>query len=126
MGDFAKLHVWRKAHALAINVHEVAISIRGSNYISLRSQMIRAAMSIPANIVEGRGQKSERNFARFLEYALNSSSELEYHLVVARDIKAIRTSDCRSLVDQVIEVRKMLHGLIKSLEPPEPVPSSSE
>lgn len=126
MGDFAKLHVWRKAHALALNVHDVAIRIRGSHYTSLRSQMIRAAMSIPANIVEGRGQKSERNFARFLEYALNSCSELEYHLVVARDIKAIRTSDCRSLVDQVIEVRKMLHGLIKSLEPAEPVPSSSE
>jgi four helix bundle protein len=83
-------------------------------------------MSIPANIVEGRRQKSERNFARFLECALNSSSELEYHLIMARDIKAIRASDCTSLVDQVIEVRKMLHGLIKSLEPSEPVPSPAE
>jgi four helix bundle protein len=126
MGDFAKLHVWRKAHALAINVHTVAITIRGSNYISLRSQMIRAAMSIPANIVEGRSQKSERDFGRFLGYALNSSSELEYHLIVARDIKAISVSEYTSLVDQVVEVRKMLRGLIKSLSPAEPVPSSDE
>ncbi len=123
MGDFAKLHVWRKAHALTLNVHGVAIHIRGSNYAPLRGQMIRAAMSIPANIVEGRGQKSERDFGRFLGYALNSSSELEYHLIVARDINAITLSDFKSLAAQLIEVRKMLHGLLKAVTPPEPVPS---
>jgi four helix bundle protein len=126
MGDFAKLHVWRKAHALALNVHAVAIRIRGSNYVSLRSQMIRAAMSIPANIVEGRGQKSERDFARFLGYALNSTSELEYHLVVARDIRAITLNDFSSLLSQLIEVRKMLHGLLKRITTPKPVPSAVE
>jgi four helix bundle protein len=126
MGDFAKLHVWRKAHALALNVHRVVKGIRGSNYASLRSQMIRASMSIPTNIVEGRGQKTDPNFARFLEYAINSSSELEYHLVVARDIKAITVSDFTSLVDQLVEVRKMLIGLLRSLSPSEPVPSSGE
>ena len=115
-----------KAHALALNVHAVAITIRGSNYASLRSQMIRAAMSIPANIVEGRSQKSERDFARFLGYALNSSSELEYHLIVARDIKAISMNEYTSLVDQTVEVRKMLRGLIKSLDPPALVPASVE
>ena len=88
--------------------------------------MIRAAMSIPANIVEGRSQKGERDFARFLGYALNSCSELEYHLIVARDIKAISMNACTSLVDQVVEVRKMLRGLIRSLSPVEPVPSSAE
>jgi four helix bundle protein len=126
MGDFAKLHVWRKAHALALNVHAVAIRIRGSNYVSLRSQLIRAAMSIPANIVEGRGQKSERDFARFLGYALNSTSELEYHLTVARDMRVIAPSDFKSLLAQLIEVRKMLHGLLKRLNAPEPVPSPAE
>ena len=126
MGDFAKLHVWRKAHALALNVHTAAIRIRGSSYASLRSQMIRAAMSVPANIVEGRGQKSERDFARFLGYALNSSSELEYHLVVARDIRAITLNDFTSLLAQLIEVRKMLHGLLKRINAPKPVASPVE
>jgi four helix bundle protein len=126
MGDFAKLHVWRKAHALALNVHATASRIRGSNYASLRSQMIRAAMSIPANIVEGRGQKSERDFARFLGYALNSSSELEYHLVVARDIRAITLSDFTSLHAQLIEVRKMLYGLLRSIKAAETVPSAAK
>jgi len=115
MGEFSKLHVWRKAHALALNVHRVATGIRRSDHRSLRTQMIRAAMSIPANIVEGRGQASDREFCRFLRYAVHSSSELEYHIVMGRDIRAISLSDSKSLLDQVIEVRRMLYGLIKSL-----------
>lgn len=88
--------------------------------------MIRASMSIPTNIVEGRGQRSERDFARFLGYALNSSSELEYHLTLARDIRAITLNDFNSLNAQVIEVRKMLHGLLRRISNPEPVPSTTE
>ena len=126
MGDFAKLHVWRKGARSSAECATVAIRIRGANYTSLRSQMIRAAMSVPANIVEGRGQKSERDFTRFLGYALNSSSELEYHLVVARDIRAITLSDFTSLLAQLIEVRKMLHGLLKRINAPKPVPSAAE
>ena len=78
--------------------------------------MLRASMSIPTNIVEGRGQKSDRGFSRFLNYAINSSSELEYHLIVARDIKAISTSTFKSLFDQNAEVQKMLHGLLRRIE----------
>jgi four helix bundle protein len=113
VSDFKKLKVWRKAHALALNVHRIAGRIRGSDYIALRSQMMRAAMSIPANIVEGSGQQSRREFGRFIRFALNSSSELEYHLIVARDIRAINGRDADSLSSQTIEVRKMLHGLLK-------------
>ena len=115
MAHFAKLVVWRKAHALALNVHDVAIRIRISTAASLRNQMIRAAMSVPANIVEGRGQKSQRDFVRFLGYALNSTSELEYHLIMARDTRVITINDFTSLRGQTIEVRKMLHGLSKTV-----------
>ena len=115
MGDYRKLHVWRKAHALAINVHRDAGRIRGATYTSLRSQLIRAAMSIAANIVEGRSQATEREFARFLRYSLNSAWELEYHLTVARDVKALSNKDFTPLAAEVIEVRKMLYGLSKSL-----------
>jgi four helix bundle protein len=115
MGDFKKLKVWRKAHALALNSRRVATRIRGSENVSLRSQMVRAAMSIPANIVEGRSQKSELEFSRFLRIALNSSSELEYHLIVAKDTQAIPKSDFLTLLNDVIEVRKMLYGLLGRL-----------
>jgi four helix bundle protein len=113
--DFRKLKVWQKAHVMALDIHRVAGQIRGPKHASLRSQMTRAAMSVPTNIVEGCGQQSAREFSRFLRIALNSTSELEYHLLAARDLKVVRASDSLTLITQVIEVRKMLYGLLRYL-----------
>jgi four helix bundle protein len=113
--DFKKLKVWQKAHVMALDVHRVAGQIRGPKHASLRSQIVRAAMSVPTNIVEGCGQQSAREFSRFLRIALNSTSELEYHLLAARDLGAVRASDSLTLISQVIEVRKMLYGLLRYL-----------
>lgn len=115
MADFKKLHVWQKAHALAVDTHRIAMGTRRSQDVALRGQISRAAFSIPANIVEGRRQESEKEFARFLRIALNSGCELEYHLILARDIGAMRDSDCDSLLRKCIQVRKMLHGLLNKL-----------
>jgi four helix bundle protein len=116
MSDYKKLRVWRQAHALALDAHRAATRIRGSQSAAFRSQIIRAAMSIPANIVEGREQKSEAAFGRYLRIALSSTSELDYHLIAARDIRAIPNGEYLSLSTQVIAVRMMLHGLIRRLE----------
>jgi len=121
MSDFKRLRVWRKAHALTLNADRVAGSIRGARYAALRIQMTRAAMSVSTNIVEGREAKSEKEFARFLGYALGSASELEHHLMVARDVQAITETDFSSTLDQLVGVRKMLHGLIKKLQDPKPI-----
>ncbi|HEY4954169.1 MAG TPA: four helix bundle protein [Gemmatimonadaceae bacterium] len=115
MSDFKNLKVWQKAHTMALDTHRVACRIRGSNQSGLRMQMIRAAMSVPANIVESRGQLTRREGCRYLRIALNSSTELEYHLLTALDLKAITTSQCSTLTSQLVEVRKMLYGLIRSL-----------
>jgi four helix bundle protein len=101
----------RKAHALALNVHRIVSRIRGAENAGLRNQLLRAGMSVPTNIVEGTGQKSGKEFGRFLDIALKSTSELEYHLITARDIGAIRLNEFESLSAQTIEVRKMLYGL---------------
>ncbi|HEX7595252.1 MAG TPA: four helix bundle protein [Gemmatimonadaceae bacterium] len=129
MSDFKRLKVWRKAHSLALSVRRVARSIRGADNASLRNQLIRAAMSIPTNIVEGTGQKTGKEFARFIGIALNSASELEYHLMMARDDGVIKTNDVESLLSRTIEVRKMLHGLQNAVlafprMPKKPVPTS--
>jgi four helix bundle protein len=129
VSDFKRLKVWRKAHSLALSVRRVARSIRGADNASLRNQLIRAAMSIPTNIVEGTGQKTGKEFARFIGIALNSASELEYHLMMARDDRVIKTNDVESLLSRTIEVRKMLHGLqnavlASSRMPKKPVPTS--
>jgi four helix bundle protein len=77
-------------------------------------------MSIPANIAEGREQKTERGFANFLHHALASATELENHYLIARGIKVIPQAACYSEILQVIEVKKMLHSLINTLERQEP------
>jgi len=115
MSDFKKLLVWQKAHAMALDAHQIAGRIRGAKHAALRNQMIRAGMSVPANIVEGSGQRSPREFSRFLRIALNSTTELEYHSLTARDLKVIRESDSLTLTSQAIEVRKMLYGLLRHL-----------
>jgi four helix bundle protein len=94
------------------------MGIRGAYYAPFRSQIIRAAMSVPANIVEGREQDTEAGFARFLKIALGSVSELEYHLLTARDIRALSLGEYRSLSTQVVEVRMVLHGLLRHLKKP--------
>ena len=119
MSDFKKLQVWQKAHALSLTIDRICKRIRGSQYASLRSQLFRAAMSIPANIAEGRRKNSDKDFARFLGYALSSCSEVEYHLIVARDTKVISESDFVSAISQTITVRKMLYGLLNRLSVPE-------
>ncbi len=120
MSDFKTLQVWQKAHSLSLNVDRACKGIRSSMYTSLRSQLFRAAMSISANIAEGTSQRSRKEFARFVGIALSSCSEVEHHLIVARDLQAIPTSTFDSLVMQTITVRKMLYGLRKRLATPAP------
>jgi len=112
---FKKLLVWEKSHALMVNTHRVAKGIRRRYDASVRSQMTRAAESIATNIVEGRGKSSDAEFVRFLRIALGSAYELEYHLIAARDIGAINDSDSSALISQVVEVRRMVYGLIRRL-----------
>ena len=105
MSDYRKLEVWEKSHALLLNVHDVVKQIRGAEYATVRNQMFRAAISVPTNLVEGVGQKSAREFARFIRISLNSSNELEYHLLIARDLEVMQSEPYRTLVRQTIEVR---------------------
>ncbi|HJQ10556.1 MAG TPA: four helix bundle protein [Gemmatimonadaceae bacterium] len=111
MSIYHNLEVWKVAHALVLNVHSHVKRIRGSEYVSLKSQMLRAAMSVPTNLVEGSGQDSPREFCRFIRIALNSSSELEYHILLAKDFGVMRPEIYNSLTAQTVRVRKMLWGL---------------
>ncbi len=116
MADYHDLEVWHEAHKLAIAAHNTAVGIRGAHYASIRSQTIRAAISIPTNIVEGSEQQSKKDFIRFLRYSVASSSELEYHFEFSRDIHVITVPHFEKHRLQIQKVRKMLHGLIKSLQ----------
>ncbi|MEO7503003.1 MAG: four helix bundle protein [Gemmatimonadaceae bacterium] len=113
MSDFRKLLVWQKAHSLAMDAHTATSAIRGARHSGLKSQIVRAADSVAANIVEGCGEKTALEFTRFLRIALNSATELEYHLIVARDRRLLTPSTCQELSDRAIELRRMLYGLLR-------------
>lgn len=113
MPDFKKLKVWEQAHAVAVETHLLAKEMRSSLFASLQNQIVRAAASVPTNIAEGSRQASRRDFGRFLRYALNSNTELEYHFILARDIDAIPRQAAERLLDSVEQVRKMLYGLLR-------------
>jgi four helix bundle protein len=116
MSDFRQLEVWRLGDALVLNVHSAVKKIRGTDYAALRSQMLRAAMSIPTNLVEGVGQKSGREFSRYIRISLNSSSELEYHLLLAKDFEVMPAEVFTTLVSETIQIRKMLYGLLRHVD----------
>ena len=116
MADFRKLRVWQVAEEIAIDAHRVTARMRGVKSAPLRDQLTRAAMSVPTNIVEGSAHESPREFARFLQYALASVSELEGHVQLARDLDWMSEQDFTALLTRIVDARKMLHGLIKRVK----------
>jgi len=116
MADFRKLRVWTLAQEIAVDADRVTARMRGARSAALRDQLNRAAMSVPANIVEGSAHESPREFARFLQYAVASVSELEGHLQLARDLHLMSEQDFTTLRAHIVEERMMLHGLLKTVK----------
>jgi four helix bundle protein len=113
MQNYRKLKVWEKAHALAVAVHTLTEQVPRKNNTELIDQLRRAALSVPANIVEGAGSATDKEFARFLKIAFSSANELEYHLQFAADTAIISQLIFSARQAEVIEIRKMLMGLIR-------------
>jgi four helix bundle protein len=115
MKDFRDLKVWHKAHQLTLEVYAATGSFPKEERYGLTSQIRRASASIPANIAEGCGRSSDAELARFLQIAMGSASELEYHLLLAHDLKLLPSNDYRRLESQTLEVKRMLAPLINRL-----------
>jgi four helix bundle protein len=118
MQNFRRLSVWRKAHAIALNVRVLTEQIPREGSVGLIDQLRRASLSIAANIVEGSSRLTDKDFVKFLNIALASASEVEYHLQYAADCGLIPSRDCEGGRAELIEVRMMLNGLIKYLRKP--------
>jgi four helix bundle protein len=117
MQDFKKLMVWKNAHELTLGVYGLTAKFPRDETYGLTSQIRRAASSIPANIAEGCGREGNLELTRFLFIAMGSASELEYHLLLARDLKYLAVSDYESAVGEVGELKRMLSTLIRRLRP---------
>jgi four helix bundle protein len=82
----------------------------------LTSQTRRACSSIPANIAEGCGRSGDAELARFLQIAMGSAGELEYHLLLAYDLKFLNLEDYERLAEAAVEVKRMLASFIQKLK----------
>jgi four helix bundle protein len=84
--------------------------------MALRAKSVVLALPFPANVAEGCGRNSDAEFARFLQIAMGSASELDYHLLLARDLKFISMKDYEPLATELSEVRRMLNTFIQKLK----------
>lgn len=113
--NFRELKVWTKAHHVTLQLYKATRSFPREELYGLTSQIRRSAASMGANIAEGCGRGSRREFAHFLRVATGSASELEYHLVLAADLGVLQKDLHEHLTERVTEVRRMLTGLIRTL-----------
>ena len=98
MQDFRNLKVWEKAHSLTLDVYRVTKLLPREEIYGLTSQIRKASVSIGANIAEGACRNGDAEFARFLQMAAGSASEVEYHLLLARDLDLIPPDDYEMIV----------------------------
>jgi len=113
--DFRKLKVWEKSHHLTLAVYKATALFPKDELYGLTSQIRRSGVSIAANIAEGCGRAGDAEFARFLQIAMGSASELEYHLLLAHDLGFLNDSDYHQLDRDTTEVKKVLTSLIHKL-----------
>ena len=116
MKDFRELMVWHKAHQLALAVYAATIGFPREEVYGLTAQIRRAAVSVPANLAEGCGRNGEAEIARFCSIAAGSTSEVEYHLLLSKDLHYLPDDAYEELAAQAAEVKRMLNALIKTLK----------
>ncbi|MBI5411313.1 MAG: four helix bundle protein [Nitrospirae bacterium] len=116
MRDFRELKVWEKAHRLTLAVYAATSAFPRSEVYGLTSQIRRSCASIPANIAEGCGRNGDAELGRFLQIAMGSASELEYHLLLARDLNFLKSTEHEHVAGEVAEIKRMLTSFIQKLK----------
>jgi four helix bundle protein len=115
MQDFRNLKVWQKAHALTLAVYHATAKFPADERFGLTIQLRRSATLIPTNIAEGCGRGSDAEFWKLLSASLGVANQLEYQLLLAKDLGFLQDEAFKSLTADVVEVRRMITGLIQTL-----------
>jgi four helix bundle protein len=116
MQHFSELRVWQRAHALALSIYKLTAALPSEERFGLTSQTRRAATSIPTNIAEGSKRRTSADYARFLNLAEGSAAEVEYLLMLSRDIGYVGADDVGPLLTEVSELSRMLYALRTKVE----------
>lgn len=115
MKDFRDLQIWNRSHGLTLEVYRVTKEFSRTETYGLVSQMRRSASSIPTNIAEGCGRNTDKDFSRFLDNSMGSASELEYQLILSRDLEYIPHDVFETTISELIEIKRMLNAFIQRL-----------
>src|SRR6185503_11426393 len=112
MRDFRQILVWEKAHQFTLEIYRVTAKFPKEELYGLTSQLRRASASIAANIAEGFGRGGNVELARFLQIAIGSAYEVEYHILLAKDLGLIAKEPNELLKVHIIEIKRMLAALL--------------
>src|ERR1700693_1945531 len=115
MEDFKGLRVVTKAHELPLAVYQKTRAFPKEEMYGLTSQLRRASASVGANIAEGCGRRADAEMRRFVQIARGSANEVEYHLLLAKDLEFITAVEHKDLEARVLEIQRMLAALVQSL-----------
>jgi four helix bundle protein len=116
MEDFKDLRVWVKAHELTSAVYQRTRAFPKEETYGLTSQLRRASASVGANIAEGCGRRSDAEMRRFTQIARGSANEVEYHLLLAKDLGLLTVDEHSDLEAKILEIPRMLASLVQSLK----------
>jgi len=116
MRNYRDLQVWKKAHDLTLELYRVSQRFPREEIYGITSQLRRAAVSMGVNLAEGCGRRISSELARFVRIAMGSASELDYHLLLSRDLGFMAADEFTSASAKLIEVRKMLTSFLNSVE----------
>ena len=114
--DSRELRVWQKAYRLTLDVYKVTWKFLKEELYNLTSKTRRSAAWIAANIAEGCGRTGALELHRFFQIAMGSASELEFHHLSAHDLGLLVPTDFERLSQQVVEVKKMLTFISRTLK----------
>lgn len=115
MHNFKELKIWQISRKLVKDIYEITVTFPTSEKYGLISQLRRCVVSIPANIAEGSGRNTDKDFSHFLNISLGSAYELETLLILSFDVKLISSEQLEDLTTKISEIQKMTFGLIKTL-----------
>ncbi len=113
---YKDLIVWQKSIALVTSLYAITKTFPADEKFGIVSQINRAAISVPANIAEGWGRESSKNYLQFLRISRDSLMELETLMIISRNLNYINEQNFLEVNKQIDEVGKILHGLIKSVQ----------
>lgn len=110
--NFYRLKIWQKSHQLVLEIYKITRNFPRYELYGIVSQIRRAGVSVPANIVEGYSRKGRKEFVQFLYQARASLDEVIYLLILSKDLKYIPNEEFKSLIRQASELMKMINSFI--------------